>query len=659
MISQEVIDRIYDAANAVEVIGDFVHLKKRGANYTGLCPFHNEKTPSFSVSPSKNIYKCFGCGEGGNPVNFIMQHEHLSYQEALKYLAKKYNIEIIEKEVTAEELAKRNEAESMMIVTAYAQKHFTHLLHQHPEGKSIGLSYFKERNFTPEIIDKFELGYSLEARDAFTKSAIENGYKKEYLVKTGLTIEKNNHVFDRFAGRVMFPIHSMAGKVIGFGGRILKKDAKAAKYLNSPESEIYHKSRVLFGLYQAKQSIIKQDKCFLVEGYTDVMALHQAGVENVVAASGTSLTQDQIRMVKRFTNHLTIIFDGDPAGIKASLRGIDMILEEGMNVRVVPLPEGEDPDSFAKNKNQATFFDYLNKQETDFISFKLNLLLEETQNDPVQKAQLISNVVASIAMIPDGITRSVYIKQCSTKLETDEKVLYAEVYKKRRGHYEKKINKPDQQIRSNEPHQDKKELDIPVKSDEHVEEKELIRLLINYGQHELYSEEQENEETGKKWTETFLVHEFIRSGIEQDELSLRDETYKKIYDEYFKLVDRGLLPKEKYFIENEDQNISKTVIEIISSTPSEKYTISQFWKNRGSNHVENEEMVLKKLVPDTLFTFKEKAITRQIKEIDRQIQKSQQTSSDLEHLYQLQQQSMSLKTTRLQLHEYKEQFVLK
>ncbi|HRW63730.1 MAG TPA: DNA primase, partial [Bacteroidales bacterium] len=359
----------------------------------GLCPFHNEKTPSFTVSPSKGIYKCFGCGKGGNSVNFIMEHEHLGYPEALKYLAKKYNIEVVEKEQTVEEIQQQNERESLLIVSKFANSYFQENLHKSDEGRAIGLSYFKERGFRDEIIKKFELGYSPEKRDALTSWAQKSGYKLEFLEKSGLSIISETGQYDRFRGRVMFPIHGLSGNVIGFGGRILKTDAKTAKYLNSPESEIYHKSQVLYGMFYAKQSITQNDKCYLVEGYTDVISMHQSGIENVVASSGTSLTVEQIRLIKRFTPNVTIIYDGDAAGIKASLRGIDLVLEQGLNVRVLLLPDGEDPDSFAKSHSASELLDFIRKNEEDFITFKTRLLSEEAKNDPVKKANLISDIV--------------------------------------------------------------------------------------------------------------------------------------------------------------------------------------------------------------------------------------------------------------------------
>ena len=431
MIDRPTIDRILDAADIIDVVGEFVQLKKRGVNYLGLCPFHNEKTPSFTVSPSKEIFKCFGCGKVGNSVNFIMEHEHLSYPEALKYLARKYHIEVVEKELSKEELEKQNERESLLVVTAYAARQFTENLFNTDEGISVGLAYFRERGFRQDTLKKFELGYSLEKRDAFSKRAMEEGYKQDYLIKTGLSIQGEERIFDRFSGRVMFPIHSLSGQVLGFGGRILRKDPKTAKYLNSPESEIYHKSRILYGMFQARKTISQEDRCYMVEGYTDVMSMHEAGIENVVASSGTSLTVEQVKLVKRFTPNLTILYDGDPAGIKASLRGIDIVLEEGMNVKIVLLPDGEDPDSYSKKVSNEEFRNYLKNNETDFIRFKTQLLLSETDNDPVARANLIKDVVRSIAVIPEAITRTVYIKECSTLLEVAEPILYNEVNKLR------------------------------------------------------------------------------------------------------------------------------------------------------------------------------------------------------------------------------------
>ncbi len=428
MIDQHTIDRILDAANIVEVVSDFVTLRRRGANYTGLCPFHDEKTPSFSVSPARGICKCFSCGKGGNSVHFIMEHEQVSYYEALKYLARKYNIEIQERQLSEEEKQRKTDRESMLIVNDFAQKFFATNLLENAEGRSIGLSYFRERGFGEDIIKKFGLGYSPEKRDALAQEAVKKGYKKDYLVKTGLCLEsQHGSLYDRYKGRVIFPIHSLSGKVIAFGGRILRKDEKAAKYVNSPESEVYHKSDVLYGIYHAKQAIVKNDFCYLVEGYTDVLSMHQAGIENVVASSGTALTPGQIRLIHRFTNNITVLYDGDAAGIKASMRGIDLILQEGLNIKVVLLPDGDDPDSFSKKQSAADFTAYIRAHETDFIRFKTNLLLEGAGNDPIKRATLIGDIVRTIAIVPDNILRSIYVQDCARLLSVDEKMLMREV----------------------------------------------------------------------------------------------------------------------------------------------------------------------------------------------------------------------------------------
>ncbi|MCS2894327.1 DNA primase [Parabacteroides faecis] len=441
MIDQPTIDRILDTANIVDVVSEFVTLRKRGINYVGLCPFHTDKTPSFYVSPAKNICKCFACGEGGTAVHFIMKHEQLNYFDALRYLAKKYNIEIQERELTDKEKQRRSDRESMLIVNSWAQQYFSTQLYEHVEGKTVGLRYFAERGFREDTIRKFQLGYSLDQRDALYKAATKNGYKKEFLEKTGLVIAYDNGgVNDRFRGRVIFPVHTLSGKVVAFGGRVLKKDEKTAKYVNSPESEIYHKSNELYGIYFAKQSMVKEDRCFLVEGYTDVISMHQAGIENVVASSGTALTQGQIRLIHRFTNNITVLYDGDAAGIKAALRGIDLLLEDGMNVKVVLLPDGEDPDSFARKHNASQFAEFIKQSETDFIRFKTRLLLDDAGNDPIKRSSLITDIIRTVAIIPDNIARSIYIRECSAMMEIDEQVLLNEVNKIRLNKEERQNN---------------------------------------------------------------------------------------------------------------------------------------------------------------------------------------------------------------------------
>ena len=512
MIDQVTIDRIIDNANIVEVISEFVKLKKAGSGYKGLCPFHHEKTPSFNVSPARGIYKCFGCGKGGNAIQFLMEHERISYYEALKFLANKFHIEIIEKEYTADDIKEKNEIESLKLVTSYAQKFYSEYLWQNPQGRAVGLAYFKERGFRDDIIQKFQLGYSPSQRDAFTKDALLKGYKSEYLIKTGLTLEKNQ--VDRFNDRVIFPIHNLMGRVIAFGARILKADQHAAKYLNSPESEIYHKSKVLYGIFQAKRSINQTDKCYLVEGYTDVISLHQSGIENVVASSGTSLTPDQVRLIKRFTNNITVLYDGDMAGIKASIRGIDIILEEGMNVKVLLLPDNEDPDSFARKKSATELLTFISENETDFITFKAQLYLEEAQGDPVKKAGFIKEIVRSIALIPDSIARSVYIRECSKLTQFDEKILYSELNKIRRKKYEDLHSKDEKILIDNEiAISEKPAMDTSQEKTSRVES-EIMRLLLLYGDRVAFMiQEDEHTDPHDVYVAEFIVQEFEKDGL--------------------------------------------------------------------------------------------------------------------------------------------------
>ena len=598
MIDQVTIGRIMDAAEITDVIQDFVSLKKRGVNFLGLCPFHNEKTPSFTVSPAKGIYKCFGCGRGGNSVNFIMEHEHLTYPEALKYLAKKYHIEVVEKERTQEEIQQQNERESMLIVLNYAQKYFAETLFQSDEGMSVGLGYFKERGFRQDTLKKFGVGYSPEKRDAFTNAALDAGYKLDFLAKTGMTIAKENYKFDRFHGRVIFPIHSLSGQVIGFGGRILKTDVKAAKYLNSPETDIYHKSRALYGIYQAKSAIVSSSKCYLVEGYTDVLALHQSGIENVVASSGTALTPDQIRLIKRFTSSITILYDGDEAGLKASIRGVDLVLEEGLNVKIVVLPDGEDPDSLSKKLSTTEFNDFILSHEKDFIRFKTELLVKDAKNDPVKRSGLIREIVRSIAVIPDGITRSVYLKECSTMLHSDEKLLYFEMNKIRRKNTEQKFRNSN--YREEIPAPPVKQQEFQQESDHQTDaqEREIIRLLLFYGQNELFSVEGENEEE-----KLISVGEFIISELSNDELTLENNIYQQILEEYSAYLSTGTYPDQKVFINHEDEKIRKLTAHLLAPG----YDLSKIWK-KHDNYVETEEMKLKEIVPETLYAFKKKKV---------------------------------------------------
>lgn len=594
MIDRQTIERILDAAQIVDVVQEFVPLKKRGVNYLGLCPFHNEKTPSFTVSPSKEIFKCFGCGKVGNSVNFIMEHEHLTYPEALKYLARKYHIEVVEKERSPEEIEKQNERESLLVVTAYAARQFTENLLHSDEGITVGLAYFKERGFRQETVKKFELGYSFEQRDAFTKKALEDGYKEDFLLKTGLSIRHEERIFDRFSGRVMFPIHSLSGQVLGFGGRILRSDVKTAKYLNSPESEIYHKSKIVYGIFQARRAIMQEDKCFLVEGYTDVMSLHEVGIENVVASSGTSLTQEQVRLIKRFTPNITILYDGDAAGIKASLRGIDLVLEEGMNVKIVLLPDGEDPDSYSKKVSNSDFTLFIKDHETDFIRFKTQLLLAESNNDPVLKANLIRDVVRSIAVIPEAIVRTVYIKECSMVLEVAEPVLYNEVNKLRQQKSFQERNKyPGPEDLPVPPVQAAKP--VQFKTVTYYSEKEVIRLLLKYSSREL--ERILRREDGKE--EIITVLDYIVKEITTDELSFDDSVCAKIFADFRFYSDQGLFPGDKHFVKHEDPDISRLSADLLSDS----HELSRIWKDKQT-FVETEEMKLKDIVPDAVLKFK-------------------------------------------------------
>ncbi len=438
MIDPATVNRILDTARIEEVVGDFVSLRKRGANYIGLCPFHNERTPSFSVSPTKGICKCFSCGKGGNVVNFIMEHEQMSYYEALKWLAKRYHIEVEEKELSEEERQNRSRRESLYVINDMARDYFCDVLHHHPDGRAIGLAYFRQRGIRDDILQKFQLGYCTEEREAFSRTALAKGYNRDLLVQTGLSIaDSNGRLFDRYRGRVIFPVLSVSGKVVAFGGRILQKSDKLAKYINSPESEIYHKSNELYGLFQAKQEIAKKDRCYLVEGYVDVLSMHQSGICNVVASSGTSLTSGQIRQIHRFTDNITVLYDGDPAGIKASLRGINMLLEEGMNVRVLLLPDGEDPDSFAQSHTAEEFSDFIGQNESDFIRFKIGILLKDCEKDPLSRAKAISDVIDSISLIPNEIIRSEYIRECGQLMQCSEEMLLRQVNQARERHLER------------------------------------------------------------------------------------------------------------------------------------------------------------------------------------------------------------------------------
>lgn len=621
MIDQNTIQRIFDTVDVYEIISDFVSLKKRGVNYVGCCPFHNEKTGSFTVSPSKGIYKCFGCGKGGNAVNFIMEHEQMSYAEALRYLANRYNIPIAEEELSEEKKREKSERESMLIVTNYAHDFFVQQLLDTDEGKSVGLGYLKRRGMDEATIRKFGLGYSPESWDAFTKAALSNGYKKEFLIKTGLSIETEKGIFDRFRARVLFPIRDIAGKVIAFGGRIMTNDSKAAKYLNSPESDIYHKSRTLYGIYFAKKSIIQQNRCYLVEGYLDVISFHTKGIENTVASSGTSLTVEQIRLIRRLSPNITIIYDGDAAGIKASLRGIDLVLEEGLNVKVVSLPPGEDPDSFAQKLSAEELVNYIRKNETDFISFKAKLLLEQSSDDPIERAKLISDIIKSISLIPDNITRSVYIRETASIMQVEEHLLYDEISRLRKektneGNYRHK------NLSTPQSHPDTRQIIATEESCE-IEERVLIRYLLLYGTHVLGEEEQEN-------AQSTTVGEYIIQELTEDELEMIHPLFARIKQDYQTHCKQKDFVPTRFFSSHSDPEISNIVAHILS----DPYELSKIWKEKEAS-VTTEDMLLTELLPKIVNSYKMRRVEIMAKEVDNKIlelQKSEEQEKLLEWL---------------------------
>lgn len=623
MIDQATIDRILDAAQIVEVVSDFVTLRKRGVNYVGLCPFHNEKTPSFSVSPSKGLCKCFSCGKGGNAVHFIMEHEQMSYPEALRYLAKKYNIEIRERELTSEEKEAQSNRESMFVINNFARDYFQNILKNHIEGRSIGMAYFRQRGFRDDIIDKFQLGFSTEGRDALAQEALRKGFKKEFLVKTGLCYETDDHKLrDRFWGRVMFPVHTLSGKVIAFGGRVLStENKKVAKYVNSPESEIYHKSNELYGIYFAKQAIVKQDRCFLVEGYTDVISMHQSGVENVVASSGTSLTSGQIRLIHRFTDNITVLYDGDMAGIKASIRGIDMLLEEGMNIKVCLLPDGDDPDSFARKHNATEFQDFIQEHETDFIRFKAQLLMEDAGKDPIKRAELINDIVSSIAVIPKAIVRDVYIKECGQLLRIEDKLLVSEVAKRREIQAEKS-NKPIVANRAATPEAgliqppfppqeanlDTYQSFIPQEGKEGQEfykyERLIIQMIIRYGEKIMVNlMDEEGNET------PVTVAEYIVNDLKEDELAFHNPLHRRILSEAVGHIHEQNFTSERFFVAHPDPAISAIATELAS----DRYQLSKY--HSKTKKVVTDEERLYEIVPMLMNNFKDAIVAEELKHI--------------------------------------------
>lgn len=616
LIPREIIDEILYTAQIEDVIGEFVQLKRAGSNLKGLSPFTDEKTPSFMVSPAKQIFKCFSTGKGGNVISFLMEYEHFSYPEALRWLADRYNIDIPEeKEKTAEQIAELNERESLGIINEFARDTFVHNLWDTDEGRAIGLSYFVERGFSEETIKKFELGFSAEGFDSFTKAALEKGYNLKHLLAGGLTKEKNDRTYDFFRGRVMFPIHSISGKVLGFGGRTLRTDKKVAKYFNSPESILYNKSKILYGLFFSKNDIIKNDRCYLVEGYTDVISMHQSGVRNVVASSGTALTKEQIKLVKRYTNNITILYDGDAAGIKASFRGIDLILEEGLTVKVVLFPEGDDPDSYSKKVSEEELKEYIDDNSKDFLVFKTEILLGESKGDPIIKSKLIHEIVDSIALIPDEITRSLYIKECATQFEMEERTLISELNRSRKNKLSKEISagvkgrtnpnlvKVEEQPKTSDQQQ------VSRSSNLEAHEFNLIRILIKYGAKELQIPYVD--EDGKEVAVPMTVAEFVINDVEEDKLKFTNPIYQKVFDVFKEGVSQDVLFAESYFVNHADKDFSKLAVDIIA----EPYQLSASWKEKFYIQTNLEEDKLTSNVLKALYSFKKAKVLFEIDEI--------------------------------------------
>ena len=659
MISRETIDRVFETARVEEVIGEFVQLKKSGSNFKGLSPFSEERTPSFMVSPVKQIWKDFSTGKGGNVVSFLMEQEHYSYPEAIRYLARKYNIEIDEIEQTDEQKQQADERESMFLVSEYARDYFHKNLLEDPQGKAIGLSYFIERGYTEETIKKFQLGYSLDEWEAFTSEALNKGYNLKYLESTGLTIVKqdsqnpnNTKQFDRFKGRVMFPIHSMSGRVLGFGGRILTNDKKAAKYLNSPDSDIYHKSNVLYGIHYAKQTIAREDNCYLVEGYTDTITLNQCGIENVVSSSGTALTENQIRLINRLTKNITILFDGDAAGIRASLRGIDLILEQGMNVRVLMFPNGDDPDSYAKKVPKEELKEYLDNNSQDFINFKVSLLMEEAKADPVKKAGLIRDIVISISKIPDRIQREVYIQECSRIMDISENVLFnelAQIDNKTQREASKSTTRTTSSFNSgNRPDPNEPPMDVLYPEMMQIEkspqlqkvnelekyEHEIIKILLLYGNNEVDFVDfvEEGEVDGRDFhalkKEHFqnLVSKEIYLNLQDDEVEFTNAIFKQIYYDVIEQLNQNKNISVDVLVNHPNTDISSLVTNILMD--DEKHVLSN-WE-RKDIAVKSKESDLSKMVLDAIYNLRRVLIEEKISSLMSNVTKDTEREQILE-----------------------------
>lgn len=625
-IPPHIIDEIMQTSRIEEVIGEFVQLKKAGSNLKGLSPFTDEKTPSFIVSPGKQIFKCFSTGKGGTVVTFLMEKEHFSYPEALKWLADKYNIAIPEdKPATAEEMAAISERESLHIINEFAKEHFRNTLHENEEGKAVGLSYFVERGFRKDIIEKFQLGYCLNSGNDFTTAALDKGYKLEYLEKVGLVKSKDDRHFDFFRGRVLFPIHSVTGRVLGFGGRTLFTDKKVAKYFNSPESIIYNKSEILYGLFFAKGDIIKYDNCYLCEGYTDVISMFQAGIQNVVSSSGTSLTKEQIKLVRRYTNNITILYDGDAAGIKASFRGIDLILEEGLNVQVVLFPDGEDPDSYSKKVSSSELEHYITEHKQDFISFKADILLKDGDSDPLKRAELIKDIVHSVSLIPDQITRTVFVQKIATQFSIDESILSAELLKLRKASIAQKVNEPevrDLPILAQEP-------SISYTKPDAIDgipqaEYDLMRLMILYGPHAVETEYLS--ETGELHTIESSVIEVICHDLDMDELTFDTPLFSKIHQLFAQGLAENELYKSSVLKRQEDQEI----VQFVSSVESNEQEISLNWLMKYNIQTTRDVDKLNRAVPGAIYAFKLYKIEKRINEIRKGLNEKGSTISDEE-----------------------------
>ncbi|BAG83704.1 DNA primase [Candidatus Azobacteroides pseudotrichonymphae] len=629
MIDSITIERIQSASQIYEVVSDFVTLKKRGVNYVGICPFHEDNTPSLYVSPAKNLYKCFACGEGGTAIHFVMKYEQLSYPEALQYLAKKYGIEFREIKMSNEQKQIQNIREAMFILNSFAQKTFSTNLFDTKEGQSVGLSYFRKRNFRKDIIQKFQLGYADSQRDSFTQTAIRAGYKQEYLKKTGLSIIEKNYTIDRFRERVIFPIHTLSGKIVAFGGRILKKEEKVAKYVNSLESEIYHKSNELYGIYFARQAIVKYDQCYLVEGYTDVISMHQAGIENVVASAGTALTQGQIRLIRRFTKNITVLYDRDTAGIKAALRSINLLLETGLNIKTVLLPEGEDPDSFSQKQSATSFNNYIKKNETDFVRFKVELLMQDAGNDPIKKVQILTETVYTIALIPEEITRLIYVKECSYLLDIDERLLMHNVEKKREELFLQKkkndklqLQKTEQQNTINNLPSLEHNLNLSFPFYEY--ETNIMYYVVRYGEQYFYYE-YEDEGTNELISANLNVIEFIVSDLEEDEIELHYPLYRKMLKEGYEWCKKNNFIAEEYYKNHSDIKISHFAVDISTDKYIESKVFSQYKetkvneeKLKTTKQSQINKMLLKE-IPYVMLNYKNAILKHRVETINKQI----------------------------------------